>query len=154
MARYSLRVFGESLGVVFPIDHPSVKAAASIKGFKKRKTAPPVDTEFIIALERFTASKLAPIGMRLYSALFVLLAHSSLRFGDTRQTHRVWNSGSALCCVSVYCKNPDGELLTWATPVAGLVANSGWFNSILRFWEKVCPTNPKSGQFTTLLPCV
>ena len=50
-------------------------------------------------------------GERLYSALFVMLALTSLRFGGTRQVRALWLSDSALCGLSVNNKDKSGNLM-------------------------------------------
>ena len=137
MGRYSLKVFGESLGVVFPIDHPAVKVAVSIPRGRNVKTAPAVETEFLKALENHAANRQFPGGQRLYAALFALLGLSSLRFGDTKQVSDLFNSGTALCGIGVNTKDRSGDIMSWATPLMGLSWTENWFKPILDFWEKI-----------------
>ena len=149
-ARYSLKVFGEALGVSFPIAHPAVKSAVSVKTKRKVKTAPPLCTEFAIALERRAADKEVLASERLYCSLFALLTVSSLRFGDTRQTTSISQSKTALCGVGVNNKGKGEDLMEWATPLTGLLGNPEWCKPITRHWEKIKPST--AGQFRALFP--
>ena len=49
LGRYSLKVYGEALGAVFPRDHPAVRNAVLILG-SKPKSAPSLETYFVFAL--------------------------------------------------------------------------------------------------------
>ena len=131
--RYSLRVFGEALGVRFPLEHPAVRNAAVPARGRKIKTDPVVETEFVMALERAAGNRGNSYGYRLYCALFTLLAFSSLRFGDTTQVETLFNSGTALCGTGVNNKDRSGELMQWATPLSGLLGNVNWSKPIFDF---------------------
>ena len=136
MGRYALRVFGEALGVVFPIDHPAIRGIISSRAKHKTKTAPMLKTEFLFALEKLACDKAAEPGERLYSALFTLLALASLRFGDKKQTAELRSTGSCITGCGVDQKNKSSEYLAWATPLTGVTGGTAWAEPILRFWEK------------------
>ena len=72
MGRYALRVFGEAMGVNFPINHPAVVAAARARKSKPTKHAPVVTTEFIAALEDATENEEFPNLGKLFCALALL----------------------------------------------------------------------------------
>ena len=138
MGRYALRVFGEALGVVFPIDHPAVRGLACRKT-RKTKTAPMLKTEFLFALEKLACDKAAEPSDRLYSALFTLLALASLRFGDTKQTAELRSTGSCITGCGIDQKNKSSEFLSWATPLKGVTGSTAWAEPILKFWESTKP---------------
>ena len=50
--RYALRVFGGAIGVVFPLIRPAIMAGLKSEYKAKPKSAPSLNTEFAIALEK------------------------------------------------------------------------------------------------------
>ena len=56
MGRYTLRLFGEALGINRPINHPAVVAATRTRKTKLTRHAPQVATGFISAPEHATAN--------------------------------------------------------------------------------------------------
>ena len=118
------------------------------------KTAPSVDTELIIALERAAMNRDNTPGFRLYCALFLLLAFSSLRFADTTQVECVFNSGTALCGSGVNSKDKSGDLMSWATPITGLLGSAAWAKPILDFWERLNFNKVEQGALKSLFPHV
>ena len=88
MGKYALRVFGEALGIEFPIDHPSICAAARTVKTKPTKHAPPVPVEFIKKLEETTENTEFSQAKRLFCALVLLQIYASLRFADAQQASR------------------------------------------------------------------
>ena len=107
-----------------------------------------------MALERAAGNRENLPGYRLYCALFTLLAFSSLRFADTTQIECVFDSGSALCGSGVNAKDKSGELMSWATPMTGLLGNANWARPILDFWDRLNFNKVKAGSFKSLFPHV
>ena len=78
-----------------------------------------------------------------------MLALTSLRFGDARSGRDLWVSYTALCGPSVNIKEKSGQLMTWATPLAGLRPKSRRYEHLIKFWTRV---KPKEGKFAALFP--
>ena len=152
--KYALRVYGGALGVRFPLERPAVKEAVSQPRGRRVETAPSIDTEFVISLERAAGNRDKPGGYLLYCALFALLAFSSLRFADATQVECVFDSGTALCGSGVNAKDKTGELTTWATPLAGLLGSTSWSRPILSYWERLNYNKVQRGIFKSLSPHV
>ena len=150
--RYSLKVYGEALGVSFPTSHPAVLQAVTPITKRKIKTAPTLCTELAIALERRAANKEVLASERLYCALFSLLTLTSLRFGDTQQTSYVSKTKTVLCGAGVNNKDRASAVMQWATPVSGLNGDPEWCKPILRHWEKIKPS--ENDGFRALFPHV
>ena len=155
MGRYALRVFGEALGVEFPIDHPAVIAATRTPKSKPTKHAPPITTEFIVALENAVSNEEFPYLKRLFCALALLRIYASLRYADTKQVYQVFVTNTALCGVSVDPKSTKGDVMQWAAPLDGLT-DVKWWSFIVKHWDAIKPgddSNP-SGSFSALYPWV
>ena len=105
-----------------------------------------------MALERAAGNRGNPTGYRLYCALFTLLAFSSLRFADTTQAECVFDSGAALCGSGVNAKDKSGELMTWATPLAGFLGTATWGRPIFDYWERLNFNKVKAGTFKAIFP--
>ena len=146
LGRYALKVYGESLGVVFPADHPAILSAVAVIGHKP-KPDPSLETDFALALETGACNKEAPSGLRLYYSLFAMLALTSLRFGDTRMVQALWVSETALCGLSVNNKDKSGQLMTWATPLTGIKPKAKWYEPLLKFWTKIKPKEGRKFRF-------
>ena len=146
-------MFAEAMVVRSPLKHPAIReAAASVKG-RNAKSAPVLETDFIIKTEQLARNKSAPGGKRLYGALFALLALSSLRFGDTEQIEKLFDSGSAIYGISVNNKDKDGELMTWATPLSGLSGDKNRANPIFDFSGRLTEkSKTKMNRFRPHIP--
>ena len=83
-ARCDFGVFNTVLGLSWPLTYPAVYVASlKIKiGFGKGSPHPPF--EFVNALEKAAADENENPGVRLYSALFLLMTLAPLRFCDTK----------------------------------------------------------------------
>ena len=150
LGRYALKVYGEALGIVFPTDHPAVRQATAVVGHKP-KSAPCLETDFLLALDAGANNKESPSGHRLYCSIFTFLALTSLRFGDTRMVQDLWVSDTALCGSSINNKDKSGNLMQWATPLIGLKAKSKWYDPLVKYWTKIKPGEKK---FAALFPHV
>ena len=149
---YAIRVFGESLWVTCPIDHPAVMAGISVDKLAKPTSAPYLNTDFAIALERLSNDPEAPSGTRLYASLFTLLTLTSLRFVDTRLVRDVWKSNTALCGLSINNMGKSGALMNWAAPLLVLLGpDSVRYRPLLLHWGEV---KPAEWQFRALFPHV
>ena len=140
-ARYLLKVFGEALGIDFPLNHPGVSAATRMKRFKAVKHAPAVPIDFVRKVEEYAASENQTWGVRLACSLFCLLVLASLRYSDTVKVFNVWKSGSAICGCSIDPKSKDGKIIYWATPIVG-ITGLDWAGPLLKLWENIKPSQP------------
>ena len=150
LGRYASKVYGEAIGIVFPTNRPAVLQASAIRGHQP-KSAPCLETDFILALDAGANNRESPSGHRLYCAMFTLLALTSLRFGDTRMAQDLWLSETALCGPSINNKDKSRNLTQWATPLLSLRAKSKWYEPIVEFWSKIKPPERK---FAPLFPHV
>ena len=143
------------MGYGSPLEHPALRAAAaSVKG-RKARSGPVLETDFIIKTEQLARNKSAPGGKRLYCALFAILALSSLRFGDTVQIEKLFDSGSAIFGIIVNNKDKTGELMTCATPLSGLSGDKNWAEPIFDFRGRLAgKSKTKMNRFHALPPFV
>ena len=70
-AKYCLMAFGDAMGVKCPIEHPAVRAAATVRKLKAVKTAAVAPLGFIEKREIIACDDNAPQGLQLVGPLFV-----------------------------------------------------------------------------------
>ena len=114
---------------------PAVLEAVSYHKRRIPKSAPLLETEFVILLETKSSDKSAPGGILLYWAMFTLLALSSFRFGDARLVQEMFATESALRGRSVNNKDNGGKATQRETPLVGALARSKWAEPILKYWR-------------------
>ena len=147
---FPIRVFGDAVGVVFPYGHPDITEAISAHKASVPKSAPHLNTEFAIALEKLTNDTSSPIDLQLYASLFTLLALTSLRFGDARLVKDMWVPNTSLGGLGINNKENAGALMNWATPLLGLHSpGSDWYKPLLKQWAE---SSRKGGSYVHYFP--
>ena len=147
--RYSLRVFGEALGIDFPINHPSILACVRTVKLKPTKHAPPIPIEFIKKLEIATTNSDFPTLKRVFCSIILLQVYASLRYIDTCYVSQIFLSEkeTSICGVSIDKKSPNGDVIQWAAPLKGLT-DIKWWEPVKSFWERIKP----EGDLTKTTP--
>ena len=150
MARYSLVVFSEALGLNLPVNHPAVISSAKCpRGIAK--CAPCLPTELVFRLEKEACNREQPEGLRLYCSLLFLLTTASLRFADTAGVSEMFLTDTAVCGHSINAKDRNGAAMRWATVRAGINSNGAWVRPLFRLWDRLKPAN---GKVSWLFPYV
>ena len=148
-ARYFVKIFGEAMGIDFPVSHPGVIAATRVTRIKPVKHAPMAPMEFIRKIELLSCDLNACWGLRVACSLVCLMVYASLRYSDTRCIFRIWRSGTALCGESTNWKNKNGDIMQWAAPLTG-IENKEWTVPLLSHWERIKPS--KTTDSASLFP--
>ena len=153
LARWALKVFDEALSLELPLSHPAVLNAVrkGDMGPKQPKQAPMLPLELLRAIDDACRDESRPYGLRLYSALFMVMTMASLRFGDTKVVFFVWVSETALCGHSRDLKKKGRPIFTWAAPLAGVQGMSCWARIVEQFWFS---NPPLKGGYRALFPLV
>ena len=149
--RYALGVFGEALGVEFPIGRPAILSCARTIKSKPTRNAPRIPVDFAKLLELSTENKEFPPLKRVFCALTLLQIYASLRYIDTCYVSQLFVTNSAICGVSVDMKSPNGEIIQWAAPLNG-ITEAKWREPVLLRWKQVEPE--EKGKTTPLYPGV
>ena len=83
--RYELKVFGDALGIEFPVEHPAALAATCSGKRKVTKHAPPAPLDFIQKLEMATVDPQLQRGLGLFCSIFLAHVYASLRYVDLEE---------------------------------------------------------------------
>ena len=103
------------------------------------KQAPMLTLGLLRAIDNACANDSLPFGLRLYAAIFMVVAMASLRFGDTKVAYALWATDTALCRRPRDLKQKGGPIFVWASPLNGLQGNSAWASVLGGFWSKQPP---------------
>ena len=148
---YALSLYGDAMGLPFPITRPAVAAAQRIAKRRKRRQSPMVPSEFVYKLEEYAACGNIDKNIRFSRSALFLQILASLRFSDAAQIATFSVTKTVVGWSSIDQRAKDGELISWAAPRRGLRSNGAWANPLISYWGKF---KPRGGEYRHLYPSV
>ena len=141
LARWSIKVFGEILGLDIPIGHPAVTAVIAKANANPRppKQGPMLELGRLLGLGKVASDKGKPTGMRMVAAGYLLMALASLRFSDTKAIFEFRKNETALRGRPRDLKRRGRPIIMWATPRTGFTGSHSWASVLLRSWQNDPP---------------
>ena len=150
----SLITWSEALGVPWPLENPSVCAAAQVVSNETPKHAPPMKLDTVKKLEELAANVEVDPFKRAFASGILLMTYTSLRFSDVQRLRTLSVNEDSIygTLIQSKTKKPHGLPWPWACPRTGATGATNWVEPLLDFHKAHEKLNgvPPSFVFPTL----